>query len=156
MPIEIIECDFSNFDHRESLVTLLNEYIKDKMGGGEIIEGSRKEKILSDMRDHPSKLILLALWEKVYVGMIVCFWGYSTFRVCPLLNVHDLIVSPAYRQKGIGKKLMEAIEEKARISGCGKITLEVRKDNKQARKLYRSFGYGGCQPPMSFWVKNIP
>ena len=125
-PVKIIECDFRNFDHRESFVTLLNEYIKDDMGTGEIIKGPRKEKILSEMGTHPSSLILFAFCDKMYVGMVVCFWGYSTFRVSQLLNVHDLIVLPAYRQKGIGRKLMEALEEKACVSGCGKITLEVR------------------------------
>ena len=134
---------------------LLNEYIKDDMGGGEIIKGARKEKILSEMSEHPSRLVIFALWGRVYVGMVVCFWGYSTFRVSPLLNIHDFIVLSAYRQKGIGRKLMEALEEKARLSGCGKITLEVRNDNKHARRLYTSLGYGECRPPMSFWVKLI-
>ena len=132
---------------------LLNEYIKDDMGGGEIIKGPRREKILNEMGAHPSRLVFFALWEGICVGMAVSFWGYSTFRVCSLLNVHDLIVLPAYRQKGIGRKLMEAVEEKARLSGCGKITLEVRYDNKQARQLYMSLDYKDCKPPMSFWVK---
>jgi GNAT superfamily N-acetyltransferase len=153
--IKIIEGDFKKPDHRESFVVLLNEYIKDEMGGGQIIKGARKEKILGEIGAHPSSLVLFALCDKMYVGMVVCFWGYSTFRVCPLLNVHDLIVLPAYRQKGIGKRLMDTVEEKAHASGCGKITLEVRHDNKQAHRLYRSLGYGECQPPMSFWVKHF-
>ena len=155
MTIKIVECDFRNLDHRESFVVLLNEYIKDDMGGGEIIKGPRKEKLLSEMSEHPSKLVLFALCDKMYIGMVICFWGYSTFRVCRLLNVHDLIVLYAWRHKGIGRKLMEALEEKAGMFGCGKITLEVREDNKQARQLYSSLGYGECQPPMSFWVKFL-
>jgi len=153
MSIKIIECDFRDFDHRESFVTLLNAYITDDMGGGEIIKGTRKNKILSEMSAHPSRLVLFALWEDICVGMVVCFWGYSTFRVCPLLNVHDLIVFPAYRQKGVARRLMEAVEKKAHMSRCGKITLEVRNDNKQARYLYNSLGYAECQPPMLFWAK---
>jgi GNAT superfamily N-acetyltransferase len=153
LSIKIIECDFKDFDQREAFVTLLNEYINDEMGGGETIKGLRREKILAEMSAHPSKLVLFAFCDNMYVGMVVCFWGYSTFRVCPLLNIHDLIVLSAWRQKGIGKRLMEAVEEKGRQSGCGKITLEVRHDNKQAHRLYKSLGYGECQPPMSFWVK---
>jgi GNAT superfamily N-acetyltransferase len=153
--IKIIECGFKSFDHCESFVFLLNQYIKDDMGGGQIIKGSRKLKILNDMKNHPSRLVFLALCDKIYVGMVVCFWGYSTFRVCPVLNVHDLIVLPEYRQKGIGRKLMETVEKKALQCGCGKITLEVRCDNQQARRLYNDLGYGDCQPPMSFWVKLI-
>ena len=155
MSIEIIECDFRNLDHRESFVILLNEYIKGDMGTGEIIKGPRKKKILDELSDHPSRLVFFALCEEIYVGMVVCFWGYSTFRVCPLLNIHDLIVLPAYRQNGIGRKLIEAVEKKAHLFGCGKITLEVRHDNKQARRLYASLGYGECEPPMFFWVKFL-
>jgi GNAT superfamily N-acetyltransferase len=153
IPVKIIECDFGNPRHCESFVTLLNEYIKDDMGAGQIIKGCQKEKILSDISIHPSKLVLFALCDKICTGMVVCFWGYSTFRVCPLINIHDLIVLPAYRRKGIGRKLVAAVEKKALMAGCGKMTLEVRDDNKQAQKLYKSLGYGQCQPPMSFWIK---
>jgi len=66
---QIIECDFNSFDHRESFVMLLNEYIKDDMGGGEIIKGARKEKILSDMGvlNRPawsfSRFVIRCAWE---------------------------------------------------------------------------------------------
>jgi len=125
------------------------------MGGGQIIKGSRKIKILHEMKNHPSRLVFLALCDKIYVGMVVCFWGYSTFRAGPALNIHDLIVLPAYRQKGVAGKLMEAVEKRAHQCGCSKITLEVRSDNKPARRLYHSLGYGDCHPAMSFWVKLI-
>lgn len=155
MPLTIVECDLAKSEHREAFVVLLNEYIKDDMGGGEAIKGAREEKLLAHLRAHPAKLILFAKVERVYAGMAVCFWGYSTFRVCPLLNIHDLVVLPEYRKKGIGRHLMQAVEEKARASGGGKLTLEVRSDNQKARQLYLSLGYGECQPPMSFWVKLL-
>ena len=156
MALSIIECDLLNVEHREAFVMLLNEYIRDDMGGGELIRGVRKEKLLNELGANLSKLILFAKLERVYAGMVVCFGGYSTFRVAPLLNIHDIIVLPAYRQEGIGTKLMEAVEEKAQKSGCEKITLEVRFDNAKARHLYMTMGYGECQPPMSFWAKTFP
>jgi ribosomal protein S18 acetylase RimI-like enzyme len=37
----------------------------------------------------------------------------------------------------------------------GKLTLEVRQDNKNAKQLYKCLGFKDCKPPMLFWVKNI-
>ena len=155
MPLTIIECDLSRLEHREAFLALLNCYLKDDMGRGRAVKGARGKKLLKELRAHPAKLILFAKIKDSHVGMAVCFRTYSTFLVRPLLNVHDLIVLPAYRRQGIGRKLMAAVGKKARWLGCGKITLEVRYDNEKARRLYASLGYGECCPPMSFWVKAL-
>ncbi|MFH0753267.1 MAG: GNAT family N-acetyltransferase [Candidatus Omnitrophota bacterium] len=87
--------------------------------------------------------------------MCIAFLGYSTFGAYFSLNVHDLIVLSGFRGRGVGRKLMEHMEDWGRELGCGKVTLEVRYDNEKARQLYKSMGYGECQPPMSFWVKFL-
>jgi len=151
----IIESDLRVPEHAVAFVSLLNSYLQDDMGRGRAVKGAREKKLLKELRAHPAKLILLAKMKNSYVGMAVCFLTYSTFQARPLLNVHDLIVLPAYRRQGIGRKLMAAVGKKARRLGCGKITLEVRYDNEKARRLYASLGYGECCPPMSFWVKAL-
>lgn len=153
MPAEIIECRLHNGEHAQALVRLLNAYIRDDMGGGKIIRGHRKNRLIRDLSEHPTKIILFAKIGGVYAGLLIGFLGYSTFQVCPLLNIHDLVVLSGYRRLGIAKTLMLAAENCARLSGCGKFSLEVRKDNLPARKLYTSLGYGECKPAMSFWVK---
>jgi ribosomal protein S18 acetylase RimI-like enzyme len=155
MSLEIIESDLSELEHREAFISLLNEYIRDKMGGGETIEGERRERLLTDMIMHNSRLILLARKDSVYAGLVVCFMGYSTFQITPLMNIHDIIVLSRFRGLGIGRKMMEIVEEKAIKMGCSKMTLEVRYDNESGRHLYMTSGYGECQPPMSFWVKTL-
>ena len=155
MSLTIIESDLSELEHREAFISLLNEYIMDKMGGGEVIEGERKEKLITDMILHNSRLILFAKKDSVYAGLVVCFLGYSTFQIAPLMNIHDIVVLSRFRGQGIGRKLMEVVEEKALKLGCNKITLEVRYDNEVGRRLYMTSGYGECQPPMSFWLKTL-
>jgi ribosomal protein S18 acetylase RimI-like enzyme len=150
---EIIECSLNNDVHAQALVRLLNAYIKDDMGGGPMIRGHRKNKLIRDLSQHPAKMILFARVGSVYAGLLIGFLGYSTFRVCPLLNIHDLVVLSQYRRMGIARKLMLAAESRARRAGCGKFSLEVRRDNAPARELYISLGYGECKPAMSFWVK---
>jgi len=48
---------------------------------------------------------------------------------------------PEYRGRGIGRKLLEAVEKNARQLGCCKVTLEVGQDNQLAKGLYRSVGF---------------
>jgi ribosomal protein S18 acetylase RimI-like enzyme len=84
---------------------------------------------------------LLAFANDTPVGLAVCFRGLSTFRALPLLNIHDLAVLPPYRGKGIGRALLQAAEELARLQGCCRLTLEVLESNAGARALYRRFGF---------------
>jgi len=75
--------------------------------------------------------------------LAVCFTGFSTFRARALYNIHDLAVLPAWRGRGVGRRLLRAVEAQARERGYCKITLEVRADN-PAAGLYRQLGYGAA------------
>ncbi|WP_373316878.1 GNAT family N-acetyltransferase [Chitinolyticbacter albus] len=51
-------------------------------------------------------------------GIAICFEGFSTFACRPLLNIHDLAVSPDLRGQGIGARLLDEAEALARRLGC--------------------------------------
>jgi [ribosomal protein S18]-alanine N-acetyltransferase len=57
------------------------------------------------------------------------------------IDVHNLAVHPAYRRRGIGKALLEAVIKEARHHRVDRVTLEVRKSNEAAQKLYQSLGF---------------
>jgi ribosomal protein S18 acetylase RimI-like enzyme len=59
------------------------------------------------------------------------------------VNVHDLHVAPRFQRRGIARRLLAAVEARARALGCCKLTLEVQARNGPARALYRSFGFAG-------------
>ncbi len=50
-------------------------------------------------------------------GLILAFEGFSSFQCRPLLNLHDVIVSKAFRGQGLSKKLLLAAEELAFFAG---------------------------------------
>lgn len=52
-----------------------------------------------------------------------------------------LAVTPAYRHRGLGQRLMGWLELPARVAGIGRIRLEVRADNPVAFDFYRRQGY---------------
>jgi hypothetical protein len=57
------------------------------------------------------------------------------------VNIHDCIVLPAFRGKSVGRRLLEAVEGKARELGCCKLTLEVMDNNHRARRAYEAAGF---------------
>jgi ribosomal-protein-alanine N-acetyltransferase len=68
--------------------------------------------------------------------------GYCSFwRVLDELHVNNLAVAPSQRGRGAGTALMlEVLKEAARM-GAHRATLEVRRSNEAARRLYERLGF---------------
>ncbi len=155
MSIQVIDCDFSNIQHMNAVTDLLNAYILDEMGGGTPLDKEQQSRLIEELRKNPKNIVLLAVDEEKFIGLLNAFEVFSTFAVKPVINVHDVFVDNAYRGKKVGRKLFDKLIEKAKERDCAKITLEVRHDNISAQKLYKSFGFEDTNPPMYFWVKTI-
>lgn len=56
-------------------------------------------------------------------------------------RIVELFVDDAYRSKGIGKMLMEKIEEFFTSLGCEIVRIEVFEPNKNAHQFYQNLGY---------------
>ncbi|NNC64790.1 MAG: GNAT family N-acetyltransferase [Gammaproteobacteria bacterium] len=157
--LEIREADFADAADAGAIVTVLDSYASDPVGGGEPLADDVRERLVPALRGQPNTLVLLARDGDTPVGLAVCFFGFSTFRARPLLNVHDLAVIPGYRGRGIGRALLKEVEARARDCGCCKLTLEVQDDNLTARGLYENFGFGdvvyGQSGPTQFLSKPL-
>jgi ribosomal protein S18 acetylase RimI-like enzyme len=139
----------------EALVALLSAYIADEMGGGLPLTPQEQRRLTDGLSQHPTAIVLLAKTGSVFSGMLVAFENFSTFSAKPMVNIHDLIVLKPFRGKGIGRLLMNALTKKAEEKGCGRITLEVRKDNAVAQNLYRDLGFAEASPEMYYWRKAL-
>jgi ribosomal protein S18 acetylase RimI-like enzyme len=148
-PIEIIRANLGDPSHCEGLLTVLSSYAEDPMGASGPLPGEVRERLVSELRSHPTTEILLAISDGSTVGIAICFVGFSTFRAKRLLNVHDLAVLPEHRARGVGRLLLTAAEERAGELDCCKLTLEVLDHNERARGLYESFGFGDFAPGAS-------
>lgn len=56
-------------------------------------------------------------------------------------HITNVAVHPDYRRQGIGRRLLLAADELVRARDGYRMTLEVRKSNVFAQRLYRSLGY---------------
>jgi len=157
---EILLADLSLPSHGEAIIYLLNEYAKDDMGGSMELSIFVKNNLVSELKKWQGVYIILAFVDGNPAGLVNCFEGFSTFACKPLLNIHDVIVIPDYRGRGISKKMLNKAEEIALGLGCCKLTLEVLEGNTIAQVAYKSCGYSGYElnPKMGkamFWQKKL-
>ena len=153
--IEIIPCDFENPGHCNALASLMNEYITDPMGGGQPYTAEQKEILVNGLKNHSSRIILLAKSDESYIGLMNSFINFATFTLKPFINIHDIIVTRHWRNKGVGRLLLKHIIEEARKRNCSKLTLEVREDNANAIHLYNSLGFLDAVPRQYYLTKMI-
>ena len=128
-PLVIVEADLACEDHQNDTIQLLNAYAMDPMGDGKPLSETALRDLIPGLRQHPTTIVFLAYLEIAPVGLAICFRGFSTFAARPLINISDYYVIPSYRGMGIGRSLMQKIEQRARDLGCCKLTLEVQENN---------------------------
>ncbi len=151
--VEVIVGDIHNEAHQKAMLNQLDFYRQDPMGGVGAMSEELAEKVIAGLKNQSNYLFFLAYCDGELAGFANCFINFSTFKAKPLVNIHDIAVSPVFRGKGIGRSIMKAIVQHAKDNEYCKITLEVRNDNPKAMQLYESLGFTDCTPPMFFWEK---
>ncbi len=141
VPDGVLEADLTLPAHADAVLRLLNIYAKDPIANGAPLAAETERTLIGALRAHPTTLVFLAFEQGVAVGMALCFMGFSSFAARPLINIHDLIVTPTARGKGLGRHLIAAVEQKAVALNCVKLTLEVMSNNAAATALYEKVGF---------------
>ena len=139
--LKIIEADLNNTNHQHAVATMIDDYAADPMGNGAPLTDAVRKRLIPALREQAGTRIFLAIHQQEPVGIAVCFTGFSTFAAMPLINIHDLFVSPRMRGKGLGRMLLQRVEDEAAASACCKVTLEVLEHNRTALEAYRKFGF---------------
>lgn len=155
-----VDADLANAAHADAVVRLLDDYARDPMGGGAGLSAQTRAHLIDALRQRPAVHVVLAFAGDEAVGLAICVEGFSTFACQPLLNIHDIAVTPAWRGKGIGSAMLRHVEALARRLGCCKLTLEVLEGNLPAQAAYRAAGFDGytLDPAMGsalFWQKKL-
>jgi ribosomal protein S18 acetylase RimI-like enzyme len=139
--IQIVEADLTLPEHQEAVVAMVDAYSRDAMGNAKPLEPDVRARLIPGLQKHPTTLIFLAFDGDRPVGAAVGFVGFATFAAKPLINIHDFVVLPESRGKGVGRLLLNAVEEKGRQLDCCKLTLEVMDNNQHALRMYEAAGF---------------
>jgi ribosomal protein S18 acetylase RimI-like enzyme len=141
LKIAIKRVVYSATADQAALLSLLDMYASDPMGGGQGLTLAVKRELCERLAAFPGAVSFLATVDGSPVGLLNAFLGFSTFKARPLMNVHDIAVLPQWRTQGVGQALLQVIEAHAQSLGCCKLTLEVLSGNAPAQRTYRAFGF---------------
>ncbi len=70
---------------------------------------------------------------------VICYGGFH--KVLDEAHITNIAVRADSRGRGVGTLLMSELISRARMLGVKYMTLEVRDNNENAIKLYKSFGF---------------
>lgn len=133
-----------------ALVTLLDAYARDPVGGGTRLTEEVIRRLPGELAKRPQAFSILAWDAEQPVGLANCFEGFSTFACRPLVNVHDLIVMKSHRGQQVAQRILQSVEHEARQRGACKLTLEVLSENAGAIRLYQRTGFASYQLDPAF------
>ena len=139
--IEVVRARYDDPAHAAALLELLDHYARDPAGGGEPLSDFARGNLVAALAARPFIFSVLAFDSATPVGLINAIEGFSTFACRPLVNVHDVVVIPGHRGRGIAAQLFAEVEAIARERGACKLTLEVLTGNRAARALYEKLGF---------------
>jgi len=143
--VEVVQARYDYPPHAAAIVTLMDTYSRDPAGGGQALCDFARDNLVAQLATRPFIFSILAWDGDTPVGLINAIEGFSTFACRPLVNVHDVIVLPDYRGRGIAAKMFSQVEVLARQRGACKLTLEVLQGNAAARALYQRLGFTDYQ-----------
>lgn len=106
------------------------------------------EKSFRNELTHPQGVFLTALLD----GQVVGYGGF--WMVIDETHITTIAVSPHHQRKGIGKKLMVELLNRAKEKQMSCSTLEVRASNEPAIKMYEGLGYVTAARRRAYYPDN--
>jgi GNAT superfamily N-acetyltransferase len=89
--------------------------------------------------------VLVAERGGAVVGMVTAQLVVSTAEGGPSALVEDMVVDGAERGAGLGRSLLEAVEEWSRRRGATRLQLLADRENTPALRFYERLGWSGTR-----------
>ncbi|TAL27360.1 MAG: GNAT family N-acetyltransferase [Nitrospirae bacterium] len=123
-------------DDFNNIVELFKQLWPDKKSNPKRLLTAFTSMILSENYE-----LLCAEKDGVVIGFCSLLLSHNFWVEGNILYITTFIIDEKYRNQGIGKKLMEAVNEIAREKGCKKIELESGFHRKDAHTFYGKMGF---------------
>jgi GNAT superfamily N-acetyltransferase len=106
----------------------------------------------------PAQIIFLAVLEGAVVGQIHLEiqdpGGLPILAPRKAVRVADIVVTPAFQRRGVGRALMQRAKLWAKERGAQELALSVRAFNKGAMKMYLAEGFQVVRSVMALPLDN--
>lgn len=79
---------------------------------------------------------IVAEHEGTLLGLVHYLFHRTTISIAPTCYLQDLFTTESARGKGIGRKLIEAVYEQARLAGAARVYWLTHETNSTAMQLY--------------------
>ncbi len=116
--------------------------ILDRVAADVFDEAINKKRLAVYLRE-PGHLLFVAICDGEVVGQ-----ARGMIHLHPdmadELYIDNLGVTPAFRRRGIGMRLMKALLKAGKDHGCAEARVGTEEDNLPARKLYEKLGDSGA------------
>jgi len=94
-------------------------------------------RVAASLVDDPSRHVAIAVDDGRVVGVAIAMQRDGRTRE---LVVADVVVAPSHRRRGIGRRLLGVLLERARASGCVAASLEAERNDAAVRALCAAAG----------------
>lgn len=89
----------------------------------------------------PTSKVHVAVGDSKLIGFILFSTRFVVRFPKKIMQVDELFVTEEFRKHGVGQRLIEVAEEKARDLDCFHIYIESSMDRAGAHKFYEKLGY---------------
>lgn len=96
------------------------------------------------------RLYLVATDDNYIVGFAGCSFDWVHSEA----HITNIAVTPGYQGQGIGSALLRTFQAVAVDNGMLTMSLEVRKENTHARRLYRQLGFSAIRVKKGYYEDN--
>ncbi len=132
----MIEIRKLTIDDLEGLVKLLEQ-----LWPGKSIDTNAVKKIIEKGLDNDYQVYICAIDGKNLIGYCSLTIKNNLWMSANLGNVDELVVDSDYRNRGIGKLLMNEIEQIARSYACKRLELDSAFHRTIAHEFYERIGF---------------
>ncbi|HBP37931.1 MAG TPA: ribosomal-protein-alanine N-acetyltransferase [Clostridiales bacterium] len=108
-----------------------------------------EQSLRQELADNPAARCLVAEAPDGFLAGYVAYWS-----VLDEGQVTNLAVHPAWRRRGIGRRLLLAMISLAAAEHLSGLVLEVRAGNQAARGLYESVGFQPIGQRKEYYANN--
>ena len=96
---------------------------------------------LDTLRHAPGSAVLVAAGYGPVIGLVALRWCGVLQQARLVASITTLVVDEAERRRGIGRLLVKAAAQTARIAGCDVLDLTIAPDREGMQAFWRAIGF---------------